>query len=100
MIDALLLSVFAACVAVLGWKIHQSFAWHHRGVGERKAHAEYARIRREFPDCAEARLAEHEFVRRYVSLKPGMAFYVIGALLLVLIGLPAAWALRAMDLLH
>lgn len=100
MIDVLLMSVLVACVAGLGWKIRQSFVWHHRGVGESKAHSEYARIRRAFPDCAEARLAEHEFVRRYVSLKPGVAFYLIGALLLVLIGLPAAWAIRTLDLLQ
>lgn len=98
MIDALLLSAFAVAVILLGWKTHQSFLWHHRGVGERRAHLEYARIRREFPDCAEARLPEPEFVQRYVSMKPGVAFYVIVALLLMLIALPAAFAICGMDL--
>ena len=75
-----------------GWR---AYAWHHRGVGARKALVEHARIRREQPDTAEARLPEAEFVRYYVDLRPGLARYLIAALLLVLIGLPGSCALMA-----
>lgn len=87
-----------ACVAAVLFLITESWrahAWHHRGVGARKALVEYARIQREQPDIAEARLPEAEFVRYYVDLRPGIARYVIAALLLVLVGLPASCVLMA-----
>lgn len=73
-----------------GWRAH---AWHHRGVGECAARVEYARIRRERPETAEARLSEAEFIRYYVELRPGSTRYVVATVLLALFGLPASCAL-------
>lgn len=88
---AMLFCVTAVLVlATEGWR---AYVWHYRGMGECKAHAEYARIRRERPDTAEARLSEAEFIRYYVDLRPGIARYVIATLLLALLGLPASCAL-------
>lgn len=95
MIGAWLMLLCVAAVLFLiaeSWRAH---AWHHRGMGERKARAEYARIKREQPDTAEARLPEAEFVRYYVGLRPGATRYVIATLVLALIGLPASCALMA-----
>jgi hypothetical protein len=64
-------------------------------VGEREARLEHARIRREQPDTAEARLSEAEFVRYRVASRPGAAPFLVAALLLLLIGLPASYALLA-----
>lgn len=82
----------AAFLLLLAWR---AWRWHHRGVGERSARLEYTRIRRERPDTAEARLPEAEFVRYRVSMRPGALRYVLAALLLLLIGLPASCALMA-----
>jgi hypothetical protein len=95
MIGAWLMLLYVATVLFLIAESWRAYAWHHRGVGGRMALVEYARIRREQPDTAEARLPEAEFVRYYVGLRPGLTRYVIAALLLVLIGLPASCALMA-----
>lgn len=85
------------CLAVVVFLITQAWrawTWHHRGRGEREAHAEYARMRRERVDTAEARLSEAEFVHYYVGLRPGSARYAIAALLLLLVaGLAGSCAL-------
>lgn len=82
----------AAILLVKGWR---AWAWHHRGEGEREAHAEYARMRRERVDTAEARLPEAEFVRYFVSLRPGATRYLVALLILLLVGAPVAVALLA-----
>ena len=76
--------------------IYRSWMWHHRGDGARKAHAEYARIRAEQPDIAEARLTESEFVHYYVAARPGMTPYIVAALVLLLIGLFVARVINRM----
>jgi hypothetical protein len=84
-----------ACLAgivVLVVKAYKAGTWHQQGVGERSARAEYARILREQPDSAEARLSEAEFVQRHVASRPGMMRYLLFALLLAFIGLPASCA--------
>lgn len=86
----ILMLLCVAAAVYLMVKMYQVHTWHNQGVGERKARAEYGRIRREQPDSAEARLSEGEFVSQYVSAKPGMARYIVGVLLLVFIGMPAA----------
>lgn len=90
---SLMMACVAAAVALLtkGW---QAWTWHHRGWGERAAHAEYARMRREHTDTAEARLPEAEFVRYYVGLRPGATRYLIAVLLLLVAGLPGSCALK------
>lgn len=44
------------------------------GEGERAAKAEYARLRRERPDLADANLSEAEFVHKFVSAGRGRYF--------------------------
>lgn len=81
-------------------KMYKAYHWHNQGVGERSAHAEYARIQREQPDSAEARLSEAEFVNQYVASRPGMARYLIGGLLLAFIGIPAACTVGVVGSMH
>lgn len=88
----LMLACVAAAVLLLV-KAWMAWVWHHRGEGERKAGIEYARMRREAVDTAEARLTKHQFVRYFVALRPGATRYVIAALLLLVIALPACWLL-------
>lgn len=95
MIGAGLLLLCLAAAVFLATESWRAYAWHHRGEGDRMARLEYARIRRDRPDTAEARLSEPEFVRYHVALRPGAARYLIAALLLLLVGLPACWALMA-----
>lgn len=93
MIGAWLLLTCLAGAVVLITEGRRAYLWHHGGMGERTAHDEYARVRREWPDTAEARLSEAEFVRHYVASRPGAVPYVIAVLLLVLIGVPASCTL-------
>lgn len=87
---AWLTAITAAGLLMQAWR---AWRWHHRGAGARVARLDYARIRRDRPDTAEARLSEAEFVRYRVSLRPGAPRYVLAAVVVLLIGLPAAWAL-------
>jgi hypothetical protein len=92
-----------ACIAgvvVMMVKMYKSYTWHNQGVGERSARAEYARVQREQPESAEARLSEPEFVQQYVAARPGFARYIIIALLLTFIGIPAACTLGVVSSLH
>lgn len=85
-----------ACVAaafLLLVKAWMAWTWHHRGEGERRAGIEYARMRRDAVDSAEARLTKPEFVRYFVAARPGATRYVIAALLLLVVALPACWVL-------
>ncbi len=84
-----------AGVLVLVTQCWRAYLWHHRGAGERKARVEYARIRREQTDTAEARLPEAECIRYYVDLRPGIARYLIATLLLLLTRLPTSCTLMA-----
>lgn len=87
-------------VVVMMRKMYRAHAWHNQGVGERSARAEYARVRREQPDSAEARLSEAEFVQRFVAAQPGLARYILFALLLTFVGLPAACTMGMMAASH
>lgn len=95
MIGAGLMLLCVAAAVFLLMETWRAWVWHHRGGGEREAHAEYARMHRERVDTAEARLPEPEFVRYYVGSRPGATGYAVAVLLLLLIGLPAAVALMA-----
>lgn len=92
MLGVLLMLLCVVAVIYMIVKMYKAAVWHNQGVGERNAHAEYARIRREQPDSADARLSEAEFVSQYVSARPGMARYLIGGLLIALVGVPASCA--------
>src|SRR3546814_3902847 len=78
MFGVLLMLLCVAAAIYMLVKMYKAFVWHNQGVGERNAHAEYARMRREQPDSADARLSEAEFVSQYVGARPGMARYLIG----------------------
>lgn len=95
MIGAGLMLLCVAAAVFLLVEAWCAWVWHHRGEGEREAHLEYARMRREHADTAEVRLPEAEFVRYRVDSRPGPAGYLVAALLLLLIGLPASCALLA-----
>lgn len=95
MIGTGLMLLCVAAAAFLTWEAWRAWRWHHRGGGEREARLEYARMRRERADIAEARLPEAEFVRYHVASRPGATPYLIAVLLLLLIGLPASCALMA-----
>jgi hypothetical protein len=95
MIGAGLMLLCVAAAVFLLMETWRAWMWHHRGEGEREARLEYARMRREQVDTAEARLPEAEFVRYHVALRPGPAGYLVATLLLLLIGLPASCALMA-----
>ena len=93
------LACIAGVVAMMV-KMYRAHAWHHQGVGERSARAEYARIRREQPDSAEARQSEAEFVQRQLAARPGIARYVVIALLLAFVGLPVSCTLGVLGASH
>lgn len=90
MLGILMMLACVAGVIYMMVKMFKATQWHHQGVGERSARAEYARIQREQPDSAEARLSEAEFVSQYVAARPGIARYLVIGLLLTFVGLPAA----------
>ena len=100
MIGILLCLACLAGVIFMMVKMYQTNVWHHGGTGERQAHAEYGRIQREQPDCAEARLSEAEFVQQYVASRPGLARYLIVAILLLIIGLPASCTIGVLGSIH
>ena len=100
MFGVLLMLLCAAGAIFLMVKMYKSYTWHNQGVGERDARAEYARIKRDQPDSAEARLSEAEFVRNHVAARPGMARYLIGAVVLVLVGLPASCTLGVVSAIN
>ena len=87
-----------ACVAaafLLLVKAWMAWTWHHRGEGERRAGIEYDRMRRDAVDTAEARLTKPEFVRYFVASRPRATRYLIAAIVLLLVGLPASGLLPA-----
>lgn len=47
------------------------FWWHLFGNGERRARSEYARIKREHPNYADAQISEAEFLHKFVKAGPG-----------------------------
>jgi len=82
--------IFIITFGLMIWmiiKIYKSLGWHNGGTGERKAKAEYSRIKREEPDSDNVRLSEAEFVEQYVSAVPGMLRYVLYILLILVVGM-------------
>jgi hypothetical protein len=87
-----LLAVIAASIWVV-IKSNMAVNWHNRGVGERKARAEYGRLQRKEPESPGAGLSESEFVESFVSAKPKAGRYILYAILLLFLGLPASCVL-------
>ena len=67
MLGFLWLCAFVFCFA----KVCQAVARRLFGIGEqkseRKARAEYARVAREMPDSADAKISEAEFIAKFVA---------------------------------
>ncbi|TAN06465.1 MAG: hypothetical protein EPN38_08390 [Rhodanobacteraceae bacterium] len=95
MIGIGLMLACGAAAVVLCLRACRAYGWRHRGVGERQARVEYARMHRDGVDTAEARLSEAEFIRYRVASRPGASRYVAAALAMVLMGLFAFWGLMA-----
>jgi hypothetical protein len=95
-----LMLIVTALAVYMVVKAHKANFWHNQGVGERSARAEYARLQREQPGNPEARLSEAEFVQQHVASRPGMWRYIVGALLLVFIGLPVSCTIGAIHMVH
>src|SRR3546814_14872698 len=100
MFGVLLMLLCVAAAIYMLVKMYKAFVWHNQGVGERNAHAEYARMRREQPDSPDARLSEAEFVSQYVGARPGMARYLIGGLLIAFAGVPDSCAVGVIGSLN
>jgi hypothetical protein len=73
-------------LAFLMSKAHKAANW-HKDVGARKGSAEYARTLREEPNKV-SNLSEAEFVDQFVSNGPKASKYILGMVLLMVVGLP------------
>jgi hypothetical protein len=91
MIGTWLTGLCAAAGVFLLLGAWRAYLWHHRGAGERSARIEYARIRRENPDTAEARLTENEFIRYHVASRSGATAWLTYALLAFTVGLSVSY---------
>src|SRR3546814_14782367 len=100
MFGVLLMLLCVAAAIYMLVKMYKAFVWHNQGVGERNSNAEYARMRREQPDSADASLSEAEFVSQYVGARPGMARHLIVGLLIRFVGVPDSCACGHMVSLH
>lgn len=69
-------------------KVYPSIAFRYAGAGDRKARAEYQRIKREHPDAPEARVSEAEFIENFVKNGPSPWKYVLATVALLMLGLP------------
>ena len=67
--------------------------WHYNKLGERKALAEYGRIKRESPTSSDAMLSEGEFVFNYINGKAKPWKYVLLLVIIALVIIPASCAL-------
>jgi len=81
-------------------KVYPALAFRYAGAGDRKARAEYQRIRREHPDAPEARKSEAEFVEDFVRGGPSPWKWVALVFLLALVGLPLSCAIGAVSMMR
>ena len=84
----ILLSIGALIWALI--KYVKAMSWHHGGLGERKAKAEYGRIKRDDSNSADAQLSEAEFIDKFVSSAPKAIRYGMFAALICLVIMPAS----------
>jgi hypothetical protein len=78
--------IFAIYVTLA--KVYPAIFFRYTGGGDRKARAEYGRIKRESPDSPEARITEAEFIENFVTNGPSPWKYATLVFLLLLVGLP------------
>jgi len=93
-------SVLVAILYLLFAKLYPALAFRYMGTGERKARAEYQRIKREHPDAPEACRSEAEFVESYIHAAPSPWKYVAIIFLLALVGIPAGCAIGAVSMMN
>jgi hypothetical protein len=89
----LMLSVFGVSIYLIFAKFYPAMSFRYLLAGERKAHAEYARLKREQPDAASIRVSEAEFVDDFVRNGPSPWKWAAIVMLLLCVGLPASCAL-------
>jgi len=87
-------------IYLIFFKVYPSLAFRYTSLGERKARAEYGRIKREHPDAPEARVTEAEFVEHFVRTGPSPWKYVLAVFGLVLVGLPVSCVVGAASFMH
>lgn len=73
-------------------KYLKAMSWHHGGLGERKAKAEYGRIKRDDSNSADAQLSEAEFIDKFIAPAPKALRYGIILMLICFVALPASCA--------
>jgi hypothetical protein len=89
MLGFLLMGIVTVLVLyVLFAKFYPALAFRYMGTGERKARAEYGRIKREHPDAPEAKLSEAEYVEGFIRKAPSPWKYALIAAALLFLGLP------------
>ena len=89
----MMVAVALTAFYLLFFKTYPALAFRYTGRGERKARAEYQRIKREHPDAPEAQRSEAEFVESFVANGPSPWKYVLMIVLLLVLGLPLSCVL-------
>lgn len=90
--------VVVAMLYLLFAKVYPGFFFRYTGRGERKARAEYQRIKREHPDSPEAVRSEAEFVEDFVKNGPSPWKWVVLLFVLAVGGLPLSCVIGAMTM--
>lgn len=80
--------IFVCLVFLCMFKLFKGGMWHFFGGGERKARAEYARIAREMPDSADAKISEAEFIVKYIANGPRVWVWFIALVGTFIVGVP------------
>lgn len=84
----LMLAILIAMIYLMFFKLYPSIFFRWAGGGDRKARAEYGRIKRENPDSPQAKISEAEFVENFIKQSPHPVKYIVAILLLLIVGLP------------
>lgn len=92
--------VVLALLYVLFGKVYPAMAFRYMGRGERKARAEYQRIKREHPDSPEARRSEAEFVEDFVQHGPSPWKWVAIMFALAVGGIPVSCVIGAATMMR
>lgn len=75
----------------LGWT-------RYGGQGERQARAEHARIVREEPDSANARISEAEYVNTFFNNGPSFVKNIAIAALIAIVGIPMSCGIQILSM--
>jgi len=101
MLGFLLMGVVTVFILYLIFaKVYPALAFRYAGAGDRKAHAEYNRIKRESPDSPSAKISEAEFVENFVRNGPSPWKYVALVFLLAILGIPLSCVVGMAGFMH